>query len=52
MFSGLMSVGMFSLGALQLPSWARLRQQQMKELAERLVAEAPPSQPLIRDSDR
>lgn len=44
MFSGLMSVGMFSLGALQLPSWARLRQQQMKELAERLVAEAPPSE--------
>jgi len=33
----LMSLGVFSWGALPLPSWARLRRRQMEELAERLT---------------
>lgn len=32
---------MFAFGAVPLPRWARLRQQQMDELAEKLTAEAP-----------
>ena len=34
---GLMGAGMFAAGALGLPSWARLRQRQMDEIAGRLV---------------
>jgi hypothetical protein len=33
--------GMFAMGALPLPRWARLRQRQMDELAERLTPPAP-----------
>ena len=32
---------MFAFGALPLPRWARLRQRQMDELAERLTADTP-----------
>jgi len=31
-------VGMFAFGALRLPSWARLRRQQMEDVAGRLIA--------------
>jgi hypothetical protein len=34
---GLMGAGMFAFGALRLPSWARLRRQQMEEVAGRLT---------------
>ena len=34
---GLMGAGMFAFGALRLPGWARLRRQQMEELAGRLT---------------
>lgn len=37
---GGMSIGMFALGALRLPSWARRRQRQMDELADRVNASA------------
>ena len=42
-FLATMGAGMFGAGALRLPSWARLRRQQMKEVAGRLavVAKAP-----------
>ena len=33
--------GMFALSALQLPRWARLRQRQMDELADRLTEPSP-----------
>ena len=33
----LLGGGLFAFGALRLPSWARLRRQQMDEIAERLV---------------
>lgn len=35
-----MGVGMFGIGALRLPRWARLRQRQMEEVAERLTLAA------------
>lgn len=40
-------VGMMAWGALRLPSWARLRRQQMEDVASRLVASVSekPSQP-------
>jgi hypothetical protein len=41
-------LGMFGVGALRLPSWARLRRRQMEALAERLQIEghaAPPDDP-------
>jgi hypothetical protein len=34
----LMGAGMFTIGALRLPSWARLRRQQMEEVVQRLTA--------------
>jgi len=34
-------VAMFAFGALPLPRWARLRQKQMDELAEKLTAGTP-----------
>jgi hypothetical protein len=34
----LAGVGAFAIGALPLPRWAKLRKQQMDELAERLIA--------------
>jgi len=34
---GVIGAGMFAFGALRLPSWARLRRQQMEELAGRLT---------------
>lgn len=33
----LMGAGMFTIGALRLPSWAKLRRQQMEEVAQRLT---------------
>ena len=44
-FIGAMGAMMFSVGALRLPSWARLRRRQMEEIAERLTpaAESQPS---------
>jgi hypothetical protein len=42
-FFALMGAGIFGLGALRVPSWARTRRQQMEEIAERLalVANSP-----------
>jgi hypothetical protein len=37
----LAGVGLFAAGALPLPRWARLRQQQMDALAERLTSPSP-----------
>ena len=37
-FLATMGIGMFGLGALRLPGWARLRQRQMEEIAGRLAA--------------
>jgi hypothetical protein len=34
----LMGAGMFTIGALRLPSWARLRRQQMEDVAQRLTS--------------
>jgi hypothetical protein len=44
-FLGAMGVMMFSVGALRLPGWARLRRRQMEEIAGRLtpVAESQPA---------
>lgn len=39
-FLGIMGAGMFSLGALRLPGWARLRRRQMEEVAARVAAAA------------
>jgi len=38
---GLTGAIMFAIGALPLPRWARLRQQQMDALAERLTSPSP-----------
>jgi hypothetical protein len=43
-FLAIMGAGMFGIGALRLPGWARLRQRQMEEVAAR-VAVAASSQP-------
>ena len=37
----LTGAGMFAMGALPLPRWAKLRQRQMDELAEKLTAPSP-----------
>ena len=37
----LAGAAVFAFGALPLPRWAKLRQRQMDELAERLTAETP-----------
>jgi hypothetical protein len=37
-FLGVMGAGMFAAGALGLPRWARLRRQQMEDVAARLTA--------------
>jgi len=37
-FLAAMGVGMFGIGALQLPRWAQLRRRQMEEIAGRLTA--------------
>jgi hypothetical protein len=42
LLSGILGTGFFAIGALQLPSWARLRQRQMAEVAERLAAAVSP----------
>jgi hypothetical protein len=39
---GTMGLGMFAMGALRLPRWARLRRQQMEHVAERLALGATP----------
>ncbi len=46
-FLAAMGLGMFLIGALRLPGWARLRQRQMEDLATRLAAEphGPPQLP-------
>jgi hypothetical protein len=41
-----MGAGMFGIGALRLPSWARLRRQQMEDVAARIAAVAS-SQPKL-----
>lgn len=38
-------VGMFAVGALRLPSWARLRKQQMEDVASRLIASISQQEP-------
>jgi hypothetical protein len=38
---GSIAAGMFALGAIRLPGWARTRQQQMDEIADRLTEPAP-----------
>ncbi len=49
---GVIGAGMFSYGALRLPGWARLRRQQMEQLAARLTGKpALPPAP-IPDDDR
>lgn len=40
-FLSLMGAGMFGLGALRLPGWARLRRRQMEGVAARLALAAP-----------
>jgi hypothetical protein len=44
-------IGMFAFGALRLPAWARLRRQQMEEVAARLVASVSDS-PKLPGSER
>jgi hypothetical protein len=39
-FMAIMGAGMFGLGALRLPGWARLRRRQMEEVAARVAAAA------------
>ena len=46
---GVMGTAMFAFGALRLPGWARLRRQQMEELAGRLAEK--PMLPSARESD-
>lgn len=50
-FLGTTGAAMFGLGAIRLPSWARLRQSQMATLAEKLAPDAPP-QIQITESSR
>ena len=38
----LVGSGMFAFGALQVPTWARLRQRQMEEIGARLLQLPPP----------
>ena len=38
---GVMGAGMFALGALRLPGWARLRRRQMEDVARRLTPRSP-----------
>jgi hypothetical protein len=40
---GAMGASMFAVGALRVPKWARLRQQQMETIAERLAADQNPA---------
>jgi len=42
-FLAVMGAGMFGMGAFRLPGWARLRRQQMAQVAERLAVEASSS---------
>jgi len=44
-------LGMFGLGALPLPSWARLRGRQMDEVISRLPTSGPPAQALPADGE-
>lgn len=48
---GLMGAGMFAIGALRVPRWARLRRKQMEEVAGRLSQPQLASGP-IPDDDR
>ncbi len=48
-----MGLGMFGIGALRLPGWARLRRRQMEAVAERLALAAkaqPPEIPPVEES--
>ena len=52
-FLAVMGAGMFSVGALRLPGWARLRQRQMEGVAARLALAAksqPPDDPASEES--
>ncbi len=40
---GTMGIGMFGVGALRLPAWARERRRQMSEIAGRLAAASKPT---------
>jgi hypothetical protein len=44
-FLALAGIGMIASGALRLPRWARLRQQQMEDLAKRVVSPRLPPNP-------
>jgi hypothetical protein len=39
-FMSVLGVGMFGIGALRLPGWARLRRRQMEDISARLMLEA------------
>jgi hypothetical protein len=41
-FLSILGLGMFGMGALRLPGWARLRRRQMEGVAARLALAAPP----------
>jgi hypothetical protein len=52
-FLAAVGVGMFGVGALRLPGWARLRRHQMEGVAARLALEArslPPDDPAAEES--
>ncbi len=52
-FLSAMGLGMFGIGALRLPGWARLRRRQMEAVAARLalaVGSQPPDDPPIEES--
>jgi hypothetical protein len=49
-FLATMGIGMFGLGALRLPGWARLRRRQMEEIAGRIAGVAS-SRPLLDRQD-
>jgi hypothetical protein len=51
-FMSLMGVGMFGIGALRLPAWARLRQRQMEGVAARLALAAASPAPDERSPRR
>ena len=50
-FLALMGAGMFGIGALRLPSWARLRRRQMEEVAARVAVAASSQSAHDRNSE-
>ena len=49
---GVIGAGMFSYGALRLPGWARLRRQQMEQLAARITGKPKLPPTSVPDDER